>query len=427
MMMLVVNERRIAGPQRPPSPSSSKRPRVAYLTNVYPKPSHSFIRREIFALERQGFEVTRLSVRHGGFALPDPADQREQGCTRILLNGNYGELASAFLSRLLREPRRLGRGIAMAARMLGRGAAGPVRACAYLLEACLLVRHLEASGIRHVHVHFGTNPAAVARLARELGDMTYSVTLHGPDEFDEPKALLLSEKVSGAAFVVAISSFCRGQLIRWTRAQDWAKIKVVRCGIEHRSEAYVDELALCARGMSDRLVCVARLSAQKGLGLLMEAAAEVARERRFQLRIIGDGELRPQLEEQIDRLGLRDHVTLLGWCSAEQVRQEMLHARALVLPSLAEGLPIVLMEAMALGRPVLASCISGIPELVDDGCGFLFPAGSTEAIVEALHTVLAADADTLIAMGEVGRQRVRYHHDVDRNTAALAALFRPLV
>ncbi len=426
-MMLVANERRMQGRKRPALPSSIRPPRVAYLTNVYPKPSHSFIRREIFALERQGFEVARVSVRGSGGTLPDPADRREQRRTHILLSGNHWELISAFLSRLFRQPRRLWRGIAVAASMLARGTAGPVRMCAYLLEACLLVKFLERSEIRHVHVHFGTNPAAVARLARELGDLTYSVTLHGPDEFDEPKALLLSEKVSGAAFVVAISSFCRGQLIRWTHARDWGKIKVVRCGIEQQSGTYIDELAMCANGMSDRLVCVARLSAQKGLGLLLEAAAEVARTRPFLLRIIGDGELRPQLEEQIIRLRLQDHVTLLGWCSAAEVRREMLQARALVLPSLAEGLPIVLMEAMALGKPVVATCISGIPELVDDGCGFLVPAGSTEAIVEALHAVLAADPDTLVAMGEVGRERVRRQHDVDRNTAALAALLRPLV
>lgn len=408
-------------------PSSIGRPRIAYLTNVYPKPSHSFIRREILALERQGFDVARLSIRNSECALPDPQDQNELHRTRILLNGNYLELAFAFLSRLLFRPVKLARGIGTAWQMLRQGTAGPVRICAYLLEACLLVKNLEAAGVRHVHVHFGTNPAAVALLARELSEVTYSVTLHGPDEFDEPKALLLSEKVRGAAFVVAISSFCRGQLIRWTRPQDWSKIKVVRCGIELEQSDYVDQLRLWANCGSDRLLCVARLDAQKGLGLLIEAAAEVAQERRFQLRIIGDGDLRPQLEQQIDQLGLHDHVTLLGWCSADRVRQEMLRARALVLPSLAEGLPIVLMEAMALGKPVVASCISGIPELVDDACGFLLPAGSTDAIAEALHTVLDSDPATLATMGEVGRKRVHLHHDVDRNTVALAELFRPLV
>lgn len=426
-MMLVADERWFQGRRHPALPISVKAPRVAYLTNVYPKPSHSFIRREIFALERQGFEVARLSVREGADALPDPADKSEQDRTRILLNGNYLELASAFLSRLWRDPRRLWRGMGTARRMLAGGTAGPVRICAYLLEACLLVTYLERAGIRHVHVHFGTNPAAVARIAHDLSDVTYSVTLHGPDEFDEPKALLLSEKVSGAAFVVAISNFCRGQLIRWTQSQDWAKIKVVRCGIEMEQAANGEEASTRVQPLSDRLVCVARLSAQKGLGLLLEAAAEVARTRRFELRIIGDGELRPLLEEQIERLGLQRHVTLLGWCSADKVREEMMIARALVLPSLAEGLPIVLMEAMALGKPVVASCISGIPELVDDHCGYLMPAGSTEAIVESLHTVLETDRETLAAMGEAGRARVRHYHDVDRNTAALAALFRPLL
>jgi glycosyltransferase involved in cell wall biosynthesis len=426
-MMLVANERWAKGRKSPNLPPSIRPPRIAYLTNVYPKPSHSFIRREIFALERQGFEVMRISVRDGGAMLPDPTDRAEHGRTRILLNGNYWELARAFMTRSISRPKKMARAMATAWQMGRDSRKGPVRSCAYLLEACLLVQYLEARRIRHVHVHFGTNPASVARLARDLGDLTYSVTLHGPDEFDEPKALLLSEKVSGAAFVVAISNFCRGQLIRWTRTQDWGKIKVIRCGIELEQHDHPGETVRYATSQSDRLVCVARLSAQKGLGLLLEAVEQVAQERRFQLRIIGDGELRPRLEEQIALLGLQDHVRLLGWCSADRVQQEMLNARALILPSLAEGLPIVLMEAMALGKPVVASCISGVPELVDDGCGFLVPAGSTEAIAEALHTVLDTDSDTLAAMGEVGRQRVHRYHDVDRNTAALAELFRPLV
>lgn len=425
--MLVAQELWANRSRCPMEPSIARPLRVAYLTNVYPKPSHSFIRREILALERQGFEVTRLSVRDGGCALPDPADRSEYDRTHILLNGNYLELVLAFLSRMIAHPIRLARGVATAWRMLSQGMSDPMRVGAYLLEACLLAKYMERAGIRHVHVHFGTNPAAVARLARELSQVTYSVTLHGPDEFDAPRALLLREKVSGAAFVIAISSFCRGQLIRWTRTQDWSKIKVVRCGIEQEQLSYVEQLAGYITGTSDHLVCVARLSAQKGLGLLLEAVAVVAQDHRFQLRIIGDGELRAQLEDQIERLGLHDHVVLLGWCSADRVRQEMLNARALILPSLAEGLPVVLMEAMALGKPVVASCISGIPELVDDACGFLLPAGSAEAIAEGLQTVLETDADILAAMGEVGRQRVRRYHDVDRNTAALAALFRPLV
>lgn len=398
---------------------------IAYLTNVYPKVSHSFIRREIAALERQGFNVHRFSIRTSGEAFPDPDDQSEALRTAVLLDGPRRRLFAAFLLQMLRHPIRFAQTLALAVGSGFRGQAGIVRSVAYLMEACLLVRMLQKADIRHVHVHFGTNPAAVAKLARKLAGITYSVTLHGPDEFDAPASLLLAEKISGANFVVAVSDFGRGQLMRWADVVDWPKIKVVRCGLDRKLLDDVPSMASLPH--SNVLVCVARLSSQKGLNLLLEATAEVARDHLFSLRIVGDGEMRPQLEAQIKALGLERRVTLTGWKDAESVRREILGARALILPSFAEGLPVVLMEALALGRPVIATCIAGIPELVDEQCGWLVPAGSRPALAEALREALECHPGRLACMAEIGRERVLRNHNGDRNAALLADLLRPLV
>ena len=398
---------------------------IGYLTNVYPKVSHSFIRREIAALERQGFKVHRFSIRASGEELPDPADQMEAEQTIVLLDGPRMRLFAAFLTLFFRRPYRFAQALVLALGAGLRGHSGLIRSIAYLMEACLLVRMMEEAGIRHVHVHFGTNPAAVARLAHALSGITYSMTLHGPDEFDAPASLLLSEKMASASFVVAVSDFGRGQLMRWARMADWPKIKVVRCGLERR--LLEEEPPTASLPNSNILVCVARLSSQKGLNLLLEAAAEVARDHLFSLRIIGDGEMRPQLETQIRTLGLERRVTLTGWRDAESVRREILSARALILPSFAEGLPVVIMEALALGRPVVATCIAGIPELVDEQCGWLVPAGSRPALAEALREALDCHPGRLACMAEIGRERVLRNHNADRNAAQLADLFRPLV
>ncbi|MBB4640961.1 glycosyltransferase family 4 protein [Rhizorhapis suberifaciens] len=399
--------------------------RIAYLTNVYPKVSHSFIRREIAALERQGFDVHRFSIRTSGETLPDPDDQSEATRTAVLLDGPRMRLFSALLWQSLRHPVRFAKTLALAVGSGLRGQAGIVRSAAYLVEACLLVRMLQNASIRHVHVHFGTNPAAVARLANKLAGITYSMTLHGPDEFDAPASLLLAEKIAGASFVVAVSDFGRGQLMRWAHIADWPKIKVVRCGLDR--QLLDEEPSASSLPHSNVLVCVARLSSQKGLNLLIEAAAEVARDHLFSLRIVGDGEMRPQLEAQIKALGLERRVTLTGWKDAEAVRREILGARALILPSFAEGLPVVLMEALALGRPVVATCIAGVPELVDEQCGWLVPAGSRPALAEALREALECHPGRLACMAEIGRERVLRNHNGDRNAALLADLLRPLV
>ncbi|MHA6160005.1 glycosyltransferase [Pseudomonas sichuanensis] len=396
--------------------------RIAYFINQYPKVSHSFIRREILALERQGFEIQRIALRGWDAELQDDEDVQEQGKTQYVLQGGVKALLKPALQVLRQQPRRFFASLWLALR-LGRRAdrAWPYHLI-YLAEACRVLQWLQASGAVHVHAHFGTNSTEVVMLARALGGPAYSFTVHGPEEFDKPQFLHVGEKVRRAAFVAAVSSYGRSQLFRWVAHEHWGKVKVVHCGLE-RSFHDVPAVAVPS---APRLVCVGRLCEQKGQLLLLEAARLLAAQAvQFELVLAGDGEMREQLEALIARHGLQARVRITGWISSAQVREEILAARALVLPSFAEGLPVVIMEAMALRRPVLTTYVAGIPELVTPGeNGWLFPAGAVEELATAMADCLAQPAHVLQRMGEAAYQRVLQRHDIDTEAARLASYFK---
>jgi glycosyltransferase involved in cell wall biosynthesis len=394
--------------------------KIAYFVNHYPKVSHTFIRREILALERQGIQVERIALRGWEEALPDAQDRREQELTHYVLKGGLSRLVAPAIRMLLRAPMRFCSALRAALR-LSRESERPLPYhLIYLAEACHLVGRLARSGAQHVHAHFGTNSAEVALLARMLGGPCYSFTVHGPDEFLRP--LALAEKTQRSAFVVAISSFGRSQLYARCHLEDWPKVKVIHCGLEPTFYAG----AAPGIASTPRLVCVGRLCEAKGQLLLVEAVARVvAAGHPLELVLAGDGPLRGQLEATIRKYSLENHIHITGWIGSDEVRQEILAARALVLPSFAEGLPVVLMEAMALRRPVLTTYVAGIPELVRDGeNGWLFPAGSVTELAAAMVDCLARPVEQLQAMGAAGFERVLERHSIDIEASKLVGLFR---
>ncbi len=396
--------------------------RIAYLVNQYPKVSHSFVRREIRAIEGEAFEVSRVSVRGWDGELVDPEDLDERSRTRFVLQGGAIPLLLAAIRTALLSPIKFARTVALAVRM-SRGSDRPLLVhLAYVAEACIVLAWVEEARVQHVHAHFGTNPAELAALVHTLGGPTYSFTVHGPEEFDKPIGLHLGEKIQRAAFVVGVSSFGASQLRRWADPGQWSKIHVVRCGLD---EAFHDTVA-ASDPSGDRLVCVGRLCEQKGQLLLIAAAAELARRgRNFQLVLAGDGELRGQIEALITHHGLGDKVRITGWISSAQVRDEILASRAMVLPSFAEGLPVVIMEAFALRRPVISTYVAGIPELVRPGeNGWLVPAGDVEELSDAMEKALDTPELDLAAMGEKGRERVAQRHSARIEAGKLALHFR---
>lgn len=391
--------------------------RLAYLCNVYPAVSHSFVRREIEGVEAAGHFVHRFTMRPPRDDLRDKADFREAAKTESILAQGPARLVFAMLALALSRPGKTIAAMEAAWRLSGPGVKSKSRHLAYWLEAAWFTRRLDQLNIEHVHAHFGTNPAAVAAIACAWGGPPFSFTAHGPDEFDAPIELSLGAKVAASSFVAAISSYGRSQLMRWSDPGHWQKIEVIRCGL---GNDFVETTAQPISKDSVEFVSVARLSAQKGLPLLLSACERLKeRGKPFTMKIIGDGELRPHLEAQIRRLGIGDYVRLLGVQSSAEIRGHLEGARAFVLPSLAEGLPVVLMEALAMARPVVTTAIAGIPELVDDECGWLIPSGSEEALEKAMAEVLETSPEELNRRGEAGRERVRQLHDAKSNAALL--------
>lgn len=396
--------------------------KVAYIVNQYPKVSHSFIRREILALERLGIAVQRIGLRGWDEKVVDQADRRERDLTSHVLKRGAWPLMWSFCVMLIKRPCRFLVTFLLASSMAEASDRSMARHWAYFAEACVVAQWVERSCATHLHAHFGTNSTDVAMLASSLSGIPYSFTAHGSQEVDRPMAIGLGEKVKRAAFVAAVSSFGRSQLSRWVGPAHWSKIHVVPCGLD---ELYKD-VPPATPIDSSTFVCVGRLSPEKGQLLLLQALRRVLDEG-VECRVVlaGEGEMRPEIEACIDELSLQSHVRITGWLTGEQVRSEILAARTLVVSSFMEGLPVVIMEAMALHRSVIAPYVGGIPELVLDGqTGWLVPAADVEQLANALKRSLAASTEQLEQMGVVARQRVMQRHDVDKAANQLAQLFQ---
>lgn len=393
--------------------------KIAYVLNTYPQPSHSFIRREIRALEAQGNDVFRFAMRSSEMPLVDPQDKSEAEKTEYVLAEGVFALLGAVWHRLRVDTEGFWKATRAAWQLGGLSKVGRFRHLIYLFEAAYIADRTTALDVSHLHAHFGTNAAAVAMLAHLMGGPDYSFTVHGPEEFDAPHALGLARKMQHAAFTVAISNYGRSQLCRWADPQDWDRIKVVHCGIEADKLSAVTAPPKGPR----RLVSIGRFVEQKGQLALVTALAQT--ESDIQLTLIGDGPMRQEIETLIAELGLRDRVTLAGWLNELQIAHELEKSHGLVMSSFAEGLPVVIMEAMAAARPVIATYIAGIPELVQDGkTGWLVPAGDVQALAVAMDALAKAPLSKLIKFGELGRIRVMERHDAGSEARRLAAHMR---
>lgn len=399
---------------------------VGYVVNSYPRPSHSFIRREIRALEATGLTVARFAMRRDPGDLVDAGDRTEAAQTEYVLDAGILGLAGALLGALIRRPRPFlsALGAALAAGRRGGPRRGMVRQMVYLAEAARQARRAHELGLVHLHAHFGTNSADVARYAARLGGIGFSMTVHGPEEFDAPEALSLPQKLAEARFAVGVSAFGRSQLCRWTDPSRWDRLHVVHCGVE--AALFADPAPLPPGPSAEhplRMVAIGRFAEQKGHPLLIEALARVSAP--VDLTLVGDGPMAGDLRRQITESGLADRVSLPGWLDEAGVRAALADAHLLVLPSFAEGLPVVLMEAMAAGRPAIATWIAGIPELMIDGeTGWLVPAGDAGTLAAAIEDAAATSSTRLAGMGRVARSRALARHDASAEAVKLAELFR---
>ena len=395
--------------------------KIAYFINQYPGISHSFIRREIQALERHDVEVSRYAIRPSKDKVISQEDFDEDKKTRHIVTSGVMGLAGPILKTAFSDPLGAVRALASAVCLGWRSEAGLLRHLFYFGEALVLASWLKRDGHHHVHAHFGTNAAAIAMFAAPLAKATFSFTVHGPEEFEKPALISLARKVESAAFTVAISKFGASQLKKLSAPAVWPRIKIVRCGIERDFYESVTASAVSA----PHFVCTGRLCAEKGQIDLVEATARVAKDfPEIRVTLIGDGPMRGEIEAAIERHGIGENVILAGWKTPDEVRTALINARGFILPSYAEGLPVSIMEALALRRPVITTYIAGIPELVTDGaCGWLTPAGDVDAIAGALRAAITADDADIERMGEEGRRRVAARHDIDTEAVMLGGYF----
>lgn len=355
---------------------------IAYLVSQYPAPSHTFIRREIEALRGAGIDVHTFTVRPPDAEELAAVDRVEHARTYCLLE-NKREMVAAHVREVVRSPRRYLRTLRDALRHRVGGTRATVWSVFYFAEAILLARELERREIVHLHNHFANASGTVGYLATRHLSMPWSLTLHGSADFDFPSGPLLEPKIEHATFVACASHYVRSQAMRAVPARLWAKMILVRCGVEAERCPPREPARTGARV---RILSVGRLSPEKGqLGLLEAFRAVLDAGVDAELELIGEGPLRVALEQCAVSLGLGDRFRLLGRRSEAEVLAHMSRADVFALSSFMEGLPVVLIEAMAVGVPVVAPSVAGIPELVEpDKTGLLFPTGDFSALAQAL-------------------------------------------
>jgi glycosyltransferase involved in cell wall biosynthesis/GT2 family glycosyltransferase len=383
--------------------------RLAYLNSCYPSLSHTFIEREVREVRAAGVEVVPFSIRPPDRDGTLGAAHAEAAAETTTLLDNGARLLWRAGAMMLRHPLRTLAAIALSQRLSTGGLRSRARHLAYVCEAARLVWEMRRRRLRHIHVHMGNNGANVAMLACRLDTrLSYSLTVHGPAEFYDVETGSLAEKALRAVFVRCISNFCRSQLMAWTPHRSWHRYHIVHCGIDP------DQFAFRPRALDGtlRLITVGRLADIKGHALLLRACRALCDAGvEWRLNIVGSGPTRRSLEELAHELDIGDRVQFSGAVSQDEIVRHYEAANVMALASFMEGVPVVLMEAMAQGLPVVAPRLAGIPELVEDGVsGLLFAPGSEEELKDALRKLACGELDGVRA-GRCGRERVVQQFD----------------
>ena len=395
--------------------------KVAYLTGEYPRATDTFILREVQGLRKLGVDVVTCSVRTTSADHHVGPEQKAEAATtfKILDAAKKPSILIRSHLRAIRQPSRYLHALRLALRTSPPGIRNHVYQFFYFLEAAILVDHLRQERVDHLHNHIATASCTVAMIASAMSGIPYSFTLHGPGIFFEAHHWRLDTKIETAAFVSCISDFCRSQAMLFSAHRDWDKLHIVHCGVE--PERYVAG----ARPTRPTLLFVGRLAAVKGVLVLFDALKAIIKQHPdVLLRLIGDGPERSSLEARAVELGIQDHVEFCGYKSQADVAEALSAADVFVLPSFAEGVPVVLMEAMASQVPVVTSRIAGVPELVEDGrSGLLVPPGATGPLADALNKLLG-DAKLRAEMGRIGQAKVATDYVSSKEAEKLMHLFQ---
>eukprot|EP00456_Euglypha_rotunda_P050720 TRINITY_DN40850_c0_g1_i1.p1 TRINITY_DN40850_c0_g1~~TRINITY_DN40850_c0_g1_i1.p1 ORF type:complete len:395 (-),score=22.85 TRINITY_DN40850_c0_g1_i1:181-1365(-) len=385
---------------------------IAYLVSDLHAPSHTFVRREIAALRALGVKVTAFTIRRGASG---------DDTVENLLGRSFTAYISALSWAFCAGPRRFASAWLFALRHRVPGIKSLIWSQFHFVEAMLLARLLHRAAASRLHNHFANSGATVGLIAARYSGLPWSLTLHGISETDYPAGLLLAEKLEQASFVACASYFMRAQAMRIVAPSHWGKMGVVRCGIDL---AVLPKARPHLGGAPAKIICVGRLSPEKGHFGLLDALAGIASQGvEFEVIIVGDGPTGTSIKLRAAQLGLLGRIRFAGALAESDTLAEISAADLLVLPSLMEGLPVVLIEAMALHRPVVASQVAGIPELIDDsGAGLMFTPSDWDDLARKLSAMIAARGGWQ-RMGDAGRVRVEEEFRVELSAARMARLF----
>jgi glycosyltransferase involved in cell wall biosynthesis len=391
------------------------------LVSQYPAVHHTFILREILELRRLGFDIHVASIRAADRPFerlaPDERDEQRRAFY-VKPKGASGVIAANILVFFTRPFRYL-RAFAYSLRLAGLNARAALFNLAYLAEAAVIADWMRSKDLTHLHMHF---TSTVGLLAGHLAPLRLSVTIHGPDEFTDPRSFYLAEKIRTFHLLCTISEYGRSQLMRFSDQAQWAKFRVARLGVD---PALYAPRPFRENPSPFEILFVGRLAPVKGPHILIAALDRLVRQgRSVRLRFAGDGPERPGLERNVAERGLAQHVIFEGWQNADRVRALYQQADIFALPSFAEGIPVVLMEAMAMEIPCVSTRITGIPELIRDQVdGLLVTPSSDEELAAAIARLLD-DSELRRRLGESARQRILENYDLRHNTAQLGSIFR---
>ncbi len=397
--------------------------RLAYLVSQYPAVSHTFVLREVRTLREAGFDIQVASIN-----APDrpekclTAEEQEESASTLYVkqSGPLGALVGLVMS-LLQNPIGWFRGLGYAVRLGGSDFKKALYGLFYFTEAVLIGRWMQSRGLSHLHVHFATPASTVGLIATRIFPITISITVHGPDEFYDAPGYRLAEKIAGSAFLCCIGTYARSQLMKLSPYVEWPKFEVSPLG--------VDPSAFSPRPTPNaddafEVICVGRLVPAKGQHILISAVAKLVQEGRpVRLRLVGDGPDRASLEADVKSRGLSENVLFEGAVNQDRIRELYAQAHVFALASFAEGIPVVLMEAMAMEIPCVTTCITGIPELIrNEVDGLLVSPSDEQALADALARLMD-EPELAQRLGRDGRVRVEEKYDLQRNTMHLGEIF----
>ncbi|MEP6534839.1 MAG: glycosyltransferase family 4 protein [Bryobacteraceae bacterium] len=398
--------------------------RLAYLVSRYPAVSHTFILREVLALQQTGFAIEAASIN-----LPDrptegltSEERAEAARTFYIKNAGWLAVVRAHLAALAMRPARYVAGLVYAVSLGGADLKKILYCLFYFIEAVLIGDWMRRRRLSHLHVHFATPASTAGLIASKIYPMTLSITVHGPDEFYDAPGYRLLEKIEGSSFLCVIGRYARSQLMKLSPASQWSKFEVSPLGVD--PEQFAPAPFREAPGTFE-VICVGRLTPAKGQQVLIAAIAKlVAEGRDVRLRLVGDGPDRAALEQDARARGLAGKVIFEGAVNQDRIRAFYQGADAFALASFAEGIPVVLMEAMAMEIPCVTTFITGIPELIRPGVDGLLVAPSDDDELASAIGTLMDDASLRRRLGQAGRRRVIEKYDLQTNTARLGAIFR---